>query len=130
MTREILNAQAEALEMFGKKHVAVLAGRIGDILSDRLDEEIAMKRAQAAKATEPQPVAIRYPAPGNRWRFAGCNNTVAFDALKQAENLYLHPDPRIAEYRELLKRALFAYADRKAECFPETEIRAALKGGE
>ena len=54
-------AAAEALEAFGKKHIAVLRGRIGDILSDRLDEEIALLRAQAAASPEPIAWGCFYP---------------------------------------------------------------------
>jgi hypothetical protein len=58
MTPQIApKAAAEALEAFGKKHIAVLRGRIGDTLSDRLDEEIALLRAQAAASVEPVEIA-------------------------------------------------------------------------
>ena len=93
----------------------------------------AEKAFAAAKAADPQPVAfgkfvgLRHLPEGTKEFFGYLYG----DAPKDKCDLYLHPDPRIAEYRKLLRESLSALDsfDDAWSTSRAAHIRAALKGG-
>jgi hypothetical protein len=87
---------------------------------------------KAFAAASPEPVAIRYPTPGNRWRYAGRDDTVTHEALESCEPLYLAPpaaDERIAQLESLLREALHICHLGDGDTDLHERIRAALGEG-
>ena len=102
MTRAELNAQAEALEWALDNLVPSGFARLRQMIDERSD----YLRAQAAavEAQESEPVAFGLFV-GLRHMPAGTTEFYGYlygDAPNDKCDLYLRPDPRIAEYRELL----------------------------